>query len=183
MCEEEHVTNNYHALWLTGFTRHADVCLAMALGGSVILLVDICLKQIKNAVVRMYQKSGMYGMCQIFNFQCKVSLVAHNQFLGFQHKYLNILESRYIYLRSKKIKWVSSAVKRLIASKLKVFVCIIYVCSVYMYYVYTLNKIINANLFFDPIFNELISKIEDFFYIHKGLFLSNFVSQICLNLC
>ncbi len=63
-------------------------------------------KQIKNAVVRMYQKSGMYGMCQIFNFQCKVNLVAQNDFLVFQYKYLNILKSRCIYLRSKKSKWV-----------------------------------------------------------------------------
>ncbi len=41
-------------------------------------------------------------------------------------------------------------------------------------YLYILNKIINATLF-APIFYELNSKIEDFFYVHKR--------PISLNLC
>ncbi len=52
-----------------------------------------------------------------------------------------------------------SAVKRLIASKIKVFVCIIYVCSVYIYYVY---KYTHACIYFENIYMYL----HVYIYIH-----------------
>ncbi len=56
---------------------------------------------------------------------------------------------------------------------------------IYIYiYIHTLTKMINVTLlFFAPIFHELNSKIEDFFYVHKRPISLKYCSQICLNLC
>ncbi len=48
---------------------------------------------------------------------------------------------------------------------------------------YTKHNYKRNTFVFAPIFHELNSKIEDFFYVHKRPISLKYCSQICLNLC
>lgn len=71
-------------------------CICMPGSGSGRLCDPACrylFKQIKNAVVKMYQMSEIYGMCQIFNFSAKSTSLQNSRGVTWQNETLLIYAS------------------------------------------------------------------------------------------